>query len=112
MNLHKPFFFFLLILFYNNFAHASGGTSWGKITETYVHQGWTMVKVNGVTENPDNCASVIYYALHPSQESYEYLHSTLLSAMISNRRVRFWVDGCKGQHNHYPNIRSVFVSAN
>lgn len=98
--------------FYSSSLQASGGTNWGKITETYVHQGWTMVKVEGVTDNPDECESLTYYALNPSQPSYEFLHSTLLTAMISSRKVRFWVDGCSGQHSKYPHIKSVFVGGN
>lgn len=90
-------------------ANGNGGTGWGLVTETYVNSGWTMVKVSGVSENPDECMSTVYYALNPSQPSYTIFHSTLLAAHMAGKQVRFWVSGCGGQNDKYPKIVSVFV---
>jgi hypothetical protein len=98
----------LMAMTFNN-AYASGSTAWGKITVTYVNGGWTMVKVDGFSDNPDECADVDYYALHPNDPNYKVLHAALLSAHIANRYVRFWVDGCSGQGQSRPHIVSVFV---
>ena len=93
----------------NNVHAAGGGTGWGKVTETYVNFGWTMVKVNGFSDNPDACTSIDYYALNPTDPNYNTLHATLLSAHMANRDVRFWVHGCGGQSNSRPRIVSIFV---
>ena len=93
----------------NNAYAAGGGTGWGKITETYVNGGWTMVKVSGFSDNPDSCSSIDYYAINQVDVNYSALHATLLSAQMANKDVRFWVNGCGGQSNSRPHIVSVFV---
>lgn len=88
---------------------AGGGTAWGKIKLTYVNHGWTMVDVDGISDNPDGCESTTYYAMRPSDANYEVLHSTLMAAQLANKRVRFWVSGCSGQGSRFPKIVSVWV---
>ena len=100
----------LSFLFLPLCVHASGGgTAWGQITEAYINQGWTMVRVNGVSDNPDSCPSTAYYALSPDDPNYQALHSTLMTAQIAGRDVRFWVYQCGGQSMTYPHIISVWV---
>jgi len=99
----------LLILILTTKVSASGMTSWGNVTVTYVHGDWTMVSLEGVSNNPDECSSTGYYALKSSQNNYKALHSTLLAAHMAGKQVRFWVGGCGGQNDLYPQISSVFV---
>ncbi len=90
-------------------THAAGATAWGTLTELYVHGSWTMVKVDGITENPDNCISTDFYAISPSDNNYNALHSSILSAYVAKKQIRFWVRDCAGQQDKYPHIISVFV---
>lgn len=93
-----------------NIAGASGGgTAWGKITLLYDNVNWTMVQVSGVTDNPDGCSQVDYYALNQTDINYATLHGTLLAAQLANKDVKFWVNGCGGQSNTRPHIMSVLV---
>ena len=105
----KIFLLFVIFITSTTALAASGSSSWGKVSEVYVHGGWTMVRVTGVSENPSQCTGITYYALHPSDANYEVLHSTLLAAHLANKDVRFWLNGCSGQNNKYPHIVSVFI---
>ncbi len=90
-------------------AHAGGGTGSGLIENIYVSNGWTMVHVPSIDSNPDNCASISYFAIKPEEENYAVLHSTLLAAFMAGKPVRFWLSGCGGQSNNHPRIVSVWI---
>ena len=105
----KVVIWLLAIVVSVNAYGVGGGTSWGKVTELYVHGSWTMVRVSGITENPDECESVAFYALNSSDANYEVLHSTLMASFMSGKEVRFWLNSCGGQHSKHPHITSVFV---
>ncbi|MEC4726877.1 hypothetical protein HWQ46_15095 [Shewanella sp. D64] len=105
----KFYMFILILLFISAKSHASGGTGSGLIDNIYVNNGWTMVHVPSITNNPDNCPSVSYFAIRPSDANYLTLHSTLLAAFMAGEPVRFWLNGCSGQNNNHPKIVSVWV---
>lgn len=107
----RAFLLSILSVFSTTPAFASGSTDWGKVSEIYVNGGWSMVKAEGIDDNPDSCQQPNYYALNPTQLNYETLHSTLMTALVTGQSVRFWVDGCNGQNNEHPHIASVFVKA-
>ena len=91
-------------------ANAGDWTTWGEISEIYVHGNWTMVHAEGVNDNPDNCNSTVYYAINPTSTNYNAIHASLLSAFMAKKKVRFWVNSCGGQSNNYPHISSVQIS--
>lgn len=109
MKIFKSGFYILTFLFMSVVAHASGGTGSGLIENIYVNNGWTMVHVPNIESNPDNCPSVSYFALRPSDANYLTLHSTLLAAFMAEKPVRFWLSGCSGQNNNHPRIVSVWI---
>jgi hypothetical protein len=100
------FYPFILILFLvSSESHAGGGTGSGLND----NNGWTMVHVPSITNNPDNCPSANYFAIRPSDTNYLTLHSTLLAAFMAEKPVRFWLNGCSGQGSNHPRIVSVWV---
>ena len=99
-----------LTMLLSSFVYAGGSTNYGEITELYVNNNWTMVRVQGVTANPDSCSGSGYYALNPADKNYEILHSTLLTAQIAGRKVKFYLSGCSGQSQKYPHIISVWLN--
>lgn len=103
------FLCFSVLTFMTTYSFAGGQTSWGKVTETYVNGGWTMVRVESITENPDECEATYYYALNPSQDNYAVLHSALFAAHMAGKLIKFYVNQCGGQSGKYPQIISVFV---
>lgn len=105
----RRFFLMVLTMLLASQVSASGPTQLGLVESFYVNAGFTMVRMEGVVDNPDECQSTAFYALEPSQPGYEVLHSTLLTAYVSGKTVRFWVDGCGGQYGYYPHIKSVTV---
>lgn len=106
----------LSALLFSSFVNASGGTGSGVITSMYVNNGWTMVHVPdlistemGSKNNPDSCASNYYFAIMPTDQNYSTIHATLMAAQMAGKKVKFWVNGCKGQNNSYPHIVSVWI---
>ncbi|MBW8184274.1 hypothetical protein [Shewanella nanhaiensis] len=99
----------LVLCFISLHADASGGTGSGVIENIYVNNGWTMVHVPTITNNPDNCPSASYFAIRPTDANYITLHSTLLAAFMAEKTVRFWLSGCGGQNNNHPKIVSVWM---
>ncbi|KID56977.1 hypothetical protein JF50_13995 [Pseudoalteromonas luteoviolacea] len=98
-------------------ANAGGSTESGKISQMYVNAGWTMVHLpnlvtteKGTKNNPDSCENNHWYALEPSDQNYTTLHSTLMTAQISEKSVHFWVSGCGGQDGKYPKITSIWLN--
>jgi len=100
------FFVFLLAA---SPVDAGGGSAWGTIIESYTNNNWTMVRASGITDNPDSCTSVYYYAVMPEDKNYETIHSTLLAAQIAEKSVRFYLSGCSGQYGDYPHIVSIWI---
>lgn len=90
-------------------ALAGGMTQPGEIAEVYVNANWVMARMNGVTDNPDACPSTTYYSLVPGQANYSVLSASLMSAQMTKKRVKFWVSGCGGQGDQYPNIQSIIT---
>jgi hypothetical protein len=81
----------------------------GKITQTYTHADWTMVTISGDQVNPDNCESNAYYAINTSEKNYEGILSSILSAQMSGKEIRFWLTGCSVQGGKYPKIISIVI---
>lgn len=102
----------IFVLSWSTSVLSAGMTAWGKVTEVYVNKGWTMVQVSGIADNPDGCTSTTYYSINPNDSNYKVLHSTLVSALALQKKVKFWINSCGGQGMNYPQIESIFMSVN
>lgn len=98
----------LLSAMFSSHCMAGGMTGWSKISLLYVNNNWTDVGMQSMTDNPDGCASVAYYALVPSDPNYATLHATLMAAQFAGKYVSFYISGC-ATSNNYPHILSVVV---
>jgi len=98
----------IAILFISSHAFAGLQTARGTISQLYIYAGDVHVMVTGVEDN-DGCESTHYYALKPTTTGFEQMYSALLAAQMSNKKVKFWISGCGGQFDKYPNIISVWV---
>jgi hypothetical protein len=112
-------YYFLVLMSLPVVVLASGGTDTDVISSLYVSGSWTMVALpklanaeKGSKNNPDSCESTSYYATVPSEPNYNAIHSTLMAAQMSGKKVFFWVNGCGGQGGNYPRIVSVWLQSN
>ncbi|BBM03929.1 hypothetical protein [Microbulbifer sp. GL-2] len=100
-------------------AAGSGLVGPATIKTMYVNGGWTQVRApeldasnhpgEEAAYNPSGCEKTYYFAIHPTDDNYAAIHSTLLSAQMTGKKVSFWLDGCGGQDGAYPRIRSVWL---
>ncbi len=111
--------FLLILISLPSLAQASGGTDSDVISSLYVSGEWTMVMLpnlanaeKGSKNNPDSCDSTSYYAIVPTDANYNAMHSTLMAAQMSGKKVMFWVNGCGGQSGRHPKIVSVWLQSN
>ena len=91
-------------------VNASGFSSFTTIVQTITNDTHTEVRVDGATSNPDQCANTNGYALETAHSNYAAMMSTLLSAQLAGKTVRFWLSGCGS--NSLPKITSVTLNSN
>jgi hypothetical protein len=90
---------------------AVGGdfTQTATIEKTYTSVDWTQVTLAGTAINPDGCTSSAYYAIDITSSNYDGILSSILTAQMAQKPVLFWVSGCAGSNDQYPEIVSIQV---
>ena len=102
---------FVILSVFFSLASNAGFSPSGKISQLYGNGYWVLVQIDNPSKhNPNECNSDSYYALNLNNEASKNLYSMLLSAHLAQKPVTFWVSGCSGQSNGYPNISSVKMS--
>ncbi len=91
-------------------VNASGFSSFTMIVQTITNDAHTEVRVAGVTSNPDQCLNTNGYTLETMQSNYAAMMSTLLSAQLARKTVRFLISGCGS--NNLPKITSITLNSN
>ena len=90
-------FFLIAVFFISDFSFASGDSGYGKITELYLNHvgGFVRIRFSQPIANPDGCQGEEYYIaeLDDTVGSNRF-YSALLSAYASQKKVKFWLNGC------------------
>lgn len=78
----------------------AAGSSWVR---------YALINTGAPHDNPDNCTRTGHYVLEKSNPNFEGMHSLILYAMASGKKIRFYMDGCFDLGNTYPKIKNMWV---
>ena len=86
---------------------SSPGATGDTIERIYFNAAFTQVRMTSHNQNPDGCPASSFFGLAQDNPNYKIIYATLMTAQASGATVRFWLSGCSGQNNNYPEITSV-----
>ena len=100
--------FFLSLSLVSSSATAGGWSNWVKPTIAYAQRDGHIYSVYTEMYNPTNCTNPGYIMVPSSTAAGDRIYSTLLNALATGQKVRYYIIGCSGD---YPEMANIMIAA-